>query len=402
MGLRSWMRSLFEPSQPEQRIFDPANWGIPPPGMAGTGAYAGDPRTPESSLQAMAIWAATNLIAGVGSTLPLDTYRKLPDGTSRQIDNPKLIEDPGGDGYGRPDWLYQYFMSKLLRGNAYGRLGIADRSGYPAQIVLFDPADVYGWRDPLTGQATWTVRGVRQTEPIWHQRMYPMPGCLLGMSPIERHALTIGQNLSAARFGAQWFNDGAHPSSVLRNTEAQINDEKTAREIKARYMAAVHGSREPVVLGRGWEVHQIQVSAEESQFLATQRYTAADCARIYGPGLPEILGYETGGSLTYNNPEHRRTDLLTFAMDPWLTRAEQMFTALLPRGQYAKFNRGALLRTDLLTRYRAHAIGIAARFLHPGEARGIEELPPLTEVQKAELEAMNTTPPAIDPGKGAS
>jgi HK97 family phage portal protein len=383
----------------EQRIFDASNWAIPAPSASGIAPYSADPRTPEAALQAVAIWGATNLIASVCSTMPIDTYRRLPDGTSVQVDSPALITDPSGEGYGVEDWLYQYLMSQLLRGNAYGQLGAADRSGYPAQIVLFDPASVYGWRDRTTGEAQWVVGGVRQTAPIWHQRMYPAAGQLLGLSPIERHALTIGQNISAAQFGARWFSDGAHPSSVLRNTEAQISGEKEAREIKARYMAAVHGTREPVVLGRGWEVSQIQVSAEESQFLATQRYTAADCARIYGAGLPEILGYETGGSMTYANVEQRSTDLLTYTLDPWLTRTERMFTALLPRGRYVKFNRGALLRTDLLTRYRAHAIGIAARFLHPSEAREFEDLPPLTDAQTADLATMSTTPPA-DPGGG--
>jgi len=57
----------------------------------------------------------------------------------------------------------------------------------------------------------------------------------------------------------------------------------------------------PVVLGQGWKFQAIQVNPEESQFLETQKYTAAECARIYGPGVAEILGYETGGSMTYAN-----------------------------------------------------------------------------------------------------
>ncbi len=396
MGLLDRIKRAFGR---EERAFDPSNWAIPAPGAEGMSSFARpDLRQPESALQSIAIWSATNLIANLGSSLPIDTFRKTADGAVA-IGAPKLIEDPGGEGHGLPDWLYQYFMSQLLSGNTYGQLGAADRNGYPAQIVLYQPDTVRGTRDQWTGKVTWQVMG-RQMDTVWHRRAYPMAGRLLGMSPIEHHALSIGQNLSAARFGAQWFTDGAHPSSLLRNTEQTI-DGDTAREVKARYLASVHGTREPVVMGKGWEHHAIQVTAEESQFLETQRYTAADCARIYGPGLPEILGYDSGGSMTYANVEQRSTDLLIYTLDPWLTRTEAMFTSMLPRGQFVKFNRGALLRTDLLTRYRAHAVGIAAHFLLPDEARGYEDLPPLTEAQAASLAVINITAPSISDGKGA-
>jgi phage portal protein BeeE len=119
--------------------------------------------------------------------------------------------------------------------------------------------------------------------------------------------------------------------------------------------------------------------------------TSAECCRIFGPGIAEILGYETGGSLTYQNIEQRNLQLLIYALDPWLTRLERALSALLPRPQQVKFNRGALLRTDLLTRYRAHAIAIRAKFGTQDEARELEDRPPLTPAQIDQLQELGGT-----------
>ncbi|MDJ0461561.1 phage portal protein [Streptomyces sp. H27-C3] len=329
----------------------------------------------ESSLQKVAVWAAVDVIASLVSTLPLDVYRGVGK-ARKELDKPKVMVDPAGDGYGLDDWVYQYMLSLLLRGNTYGTVGDRDRLGNPKQVVLYHPDEVQGWRDPKSGEPQWRAGGKKvPADEMWHRRAYPVPGRLLGLSPVEHHAMTIGLGLAASRFGMQWFEDGAHPSGMLTNDAAL--DAGQARTAKERFMASLRGSREPVVLGQGWKWAPISVSANESQFLETQRYTSAECARIYGPGMPEILGYDTGGSMTYANVEQRSLDLLTYALDRWLVRTERMFTGMLPEGQYAKYNRSALARTDLLTRFRAHAIALQNRWEVVNEVRDLEDMAPV-------------------------
>lgn len=345
-----------------------------PSASGGTFARVNLART-ESSLQKVAVWAAVALQASVLSTLPIDVYQGRGK-ARKEVDPPPLMIDPAGDGYGLEDWLYQYLFSLLMRGNTYGKVADRDRLGNPTQVVLYHPDEVQGWRDPKTGLPEWRAGGVKvESADMWHRRAYPVSGRLLGLSPIEHHASTIGLGIAATRFGEQWFGDGAHPSGMLTNDQAL--DAKQARTAKERFMASVRGTREPLVLGQGWKYQQIQVSANESQFLETQGYTAAECARIWGPGLPEVLGYETGGSMTYSTVEQRSLDLLRYTLNPWLVRAERMWTSMLPPGQYAKFNRAALLATDLLTRYRAHAIALQNRWKVVNEVRDDEELTPV-------------------------
>ncbi|MDT9689394.1 phage portal protein [Streptomyces sp. P9(2023)] len=345
-----------------------------PSSTASTFASVNLSRT-ESSLQKVAVWSAVNLISSLTATLPVDVYEGQ-GAARRQLPLPKVLVDPAGDGYGRVDWTYQYMLSLLLRGNTNGNVADRDRMGHPTQIVLYHPDEVQGWRDQKSGLPQWRVGGESiDADDMWHQRAYSVPGRLQGLSPVAFHAQTIGLGIAALRFGVQWFEDGAHPSGLLTNDNAL--DAKQAKTAKDRFMAALRGSREPVVLGQGWKYQQIQVAPEESQFLETQKYTSAECARIYGPGMPEILGYDTGGSMTYANVEQRSLDLLTYTLDPWLVRTEDMWSSLLPGAQYAKINRAALARTDLLTRYRAHAIALQNRWEVVNEVRDIEDMQPV-------------------------
>ncbi|WP_438478966.1 phage portal protein [Streptomyces asiaticus] len=366
--------SLFFRQQREQRA-PFAEPPIPRPSEAASTFANINLSQAETSLQKVAVWAAVNLQASLLSTLPLDVYRG--EGKARQtLPTPPLLKDPSGEGFGIEDWLYQYMLSMLLRGNTYGTVAARDPMGLPTQVVLYHPDEVQGWRDSEDGMPRWRVCGKTvPNEQMWHRRAYSVPGRLLGLSPVAHHALTIGLGLAATRFGVQWFEDGAHPSGLLTNEEPL--DQKTAMTAKQRFMAALRGSREPVVLGKGWKYQQIQIAPNESQFLETQQYSSAECARIYGPGMPEILGYDTGGSMTYANVEQRSLDLLTYTLDPWLTRTERMFTAMLPDGVYAKYNRAALARTDLLTRYRAHAIALRNRWSVVNEVRDIEDMTPV-------------------------
>lgn len=347
---------------------------IPPNSQVGglNYAYVDLSRT-ESSLQKVAVWSCVNLVATIGETLTLQYFPRPRE----QEPLPGWLADIGGDGYGTPDWLWSFFYSAMLRGNVYGKvLARNPRFGLPTQIGLQHPDAVRAYQD-TDGRATWNYNGKDvPAAQVWHKRLHTAPGQLVGLSPIALQAMTIRTGISALQFGAQWFSEGAHPSGIL-TTEKDL-DQKQSMTAKERFLAAIHGRREPVVLGGGWKYQQIQISPNESQFLETNNYTAAECCRIFGPGFAEILGYETGGSLTYSNIEQRSLDLLTYAVDPWLVRAERALTALLPDPQAkVRFDRAGLVRTDMFTRIKTAAIELQNRIKVVNEIRDENELGPV-------------------------
>jgi HK97 family phage portal protein len=334
----------------------------------------------ETAMQSVAISAATDLIASLGSELPVRVYRGR--GANRvELPVPRHLEDPGGDGYGLPDWSYQALMSWLYRGNLYGQIlerAPIGETGYLKTVVLFHPDRVSGWLGD-DGRPNWAVAGAPDIprSAFLHRRVNPLPGQVLGLSPISYHAVTIGVNLASQQFGWQWFRDGAHPSAILQSTEREVN-KTLADEVKSRFMAALRGRREPLVIDRGWKYERVQITPEESQFIETMGFTAAECARLFGPGIAEVLGYAVkGASLTYSNIQDRGLHLLTYALNKWLKRLERLLSEFLPRPQYAMLDRDALLETNTLQRFQSHQIALAAKFKTINEVREREHLPPV-------------------------
>lgn len=349
----------------------------------GTGAANVNGANIETAQQSIAIRGAVDLIASIVSELPADVYSG--DGPTRRKQRmPATLADPSGDGSGLEDWTYRLVYSWLYRGNAYGDILAADNRGEQKilrQVDLFHPDKVVPRVED--GVVKWSVNGQDYTGRMMHRRVNPVPGQVQGLSPIAAHAAPIGLNISTTRFGKGFFDADANPTGILRNNLAGINAEQ-GRSVKQTFMAALRGSREPIVMGRGWEFSQLTVNPEESQFLGTMGYTSAECARIFGPGVAEVLGYESGGSMTYANVQDRDISLLKYAVGKWIRRAERTMNLFLPANQYVIMNRDALLETNTLQRYQAYASALGNQpWKLVNEVREKESLEPLEEPEPA-------------------
>lgn len=388
MGI--WFRS---PPKPETRSF------VPPWLLTGSDrGYAHiDGSQIENAQQSVAIRAAVDLIASICSELPIDIYTgKGP--ARREMPMPGYLEDPDGSGYGLADWIYQLVFSWAYRGNVYGEELSRSSKGFLQQVELFHPDRVSGRMQD--GEPVWQVNGRTVERGFFHRRVNPVPGQIVGQSVISLHADTIGVTLASTRFGKGWFDSDAQPVGILRNNLAGV-DPNQAQTIKQRFMAALKGNREPVVMGRGWEWQTLSVTPEESQFLGTMGYSEAQCARMFGPGIAEILGYETGGGMTYANVQDRDIQLLKYAVGKWIRRIERVLFDFLPRPQTAVINRDALLETNTLARYQAHQLATGGKaWKSVNEVRELENEPPVTggnEVVPAPAAPPEPTPPANDP-----
>lgn len=366
-----WTRGSRRPEQVAARSTYPISFNEYLALRAGDGIQM---TTMEDALRGVAVGSAVDLLAGVTSELPIEVYSGTGVNRVRRP-TPGNLEDPAGDGDGVANWLYMLIASWLLRGNNMGAI-LDQRSTYIAQMDLWDPdvtiPEVSG------GKVTWSHRGRPVTEPFWHGRVHPLPERVLGQSVIGRYAPQLKMPLAAQRYGLNWFERDGRPGSVLSNDQTDIftfNDDQI-RSIKTRFMAGLSGT-EPSLLGRGWSWQQVQIKPEESQFLATIGASEAQCARMFGPGVAEVLGYESGGSMTYTNVDSRMLQLFILTLGKWLQRADRVLSMMLPRPQYAMLDRDAILATTTLQRYQAHASALKAQWKVPNEVREVEHLAPV-------------------------
>lgn len=337
--------------------------------------YAGVPVNDDQAMRLSAVWGCVDLIAEIVSTLPFDEYRKTgPGGTPIEQPEPRLLADPGGDGYGFEVWARQVMTSWLLRGNVYGLIHALDDRAYPTTIEILHPDRIAYRRQG--GRHQWFL----DSEPIdawpngdallWHVPAYSVPGSVMGLAPISYAAQTIGLGIATQKFGAQWFGDGAHPTAMLVGDDTISEEDAIA--LKKRIMSAMYDNREPLILGAGHRLEAVQVAPDESQFLETIKANADDVARFFFRRPPG-----EGGEITYANVEARSIDLLTYTINGWLVRLERALTRLRPRGRYIKANAAAMLRTDTKTRYEAHALALRSGLSSPDERRLLEDMPPI-------------------------
>lgn len=323
-----------------------------------------------------AVAGAVGLMSDIVSMVPFHAYRDR-DGIAQQMPaQPSIVANPS-TSVPTMAWKAQAVVSWMLWGNLYGLVVATDHLGYPTAVELLDPAQVACVERP-PANPQWIVAGkaIDPSRFLHVPGRYVRPGSVLGLAPLERHRDTYGLAIAARRYGAEWFRDGAHHDGVLSTDKAV--DSEQAKTIKARFVAAVRKRREPVVLGSGFKFARTTGNPSESQMVEVEASVVGRIARIMGVPVEMIGGSSgTGGSITYANREQRAVDLLTYSVDPHLCRLEDLQTRCLPRPQYSKATRGALLRTDLLTRYRAHDIAIRAGFATVNERRALEDEPPL-------------------------
>lgn len=342
---------------------------------------AGVAVNPETAMRLSAWWSCVELVAGVGSSLPLDEFRKV--GTE-QIEVPlsMLFADPDPDpSVSAVAWRAQVLRSVTSRGNAYADL-LGAEMGTPTGAVTVHP-DLVEWKyeKRRNGRMSWEVyvAGVhRDRWPLgdfWHFGLFQQAGSPVGMSPVQYHRNTIGASIAAQRFGQQFFDRNGLPT-VLLQMPGNPGDAE-AKRLKEKVIEATSGSREPLVLPDQIKYNKISIDPEDSQFLDTQRYGVEEIARIVLGGFVELVGgaVSGGGSITYANREQRMADFIALSLAPrYLVPLESALSALVPRGRYVKHNVDALLRADLQGRFNAYKLNAEISSLMGGAPYTVNDM----------------------------
>lgn len=334
----------------------------------------------ESQLALVPVYAAVRLIADSIASMPLQQYRKTTDGRS-PMPLASVFETPANHGT-RVDWIVRCMSSLLLRGNAYGlRVG----GGYTPNMVEWLNPDKVQWLD-----GRWRYNGTPlDAAELLHIPAVVLPGERLGLSPIGACSATMTTGLETQRFMKDWYRNKAVPGMVFKNTEATL-DADVADKVKERLRGTLRAG-DPFVTGKDWTVDVVKLSADDAGFVASAKLNATQIANIFGIP-PEMIGGETGKSLTYSTVELNQIHFVTNTLRPWLVRLEAAFSALLPKPQYVKFNVDSMIRADTKTRYEVHQIARTIGLNNIDEIRAIEDMDPLPNEQGQDYTPIKAAP----------
>lgn len=338
----------------------------------------GDPTTTQygiaDAFKLSAVIACVQLRANLIGQLPYGSYLPGEGGSPVEVKvQPEFVTAPSK--MPRSFWLRQMSVSRDIWGNAFGAVAARDAAGYPKLVEWLSPALTTAREPWLMGPLEVTYNGVPfPVEDLIVVPGFPVPGSQLGISPLERSGL-IELSHRAQEFGRDWFRNGAVPSTWVES--AKPIDASQAERIRESIMRSWR-NRKPAVLGSDLTVKANEVKADESQFLDTMRHVQVDICQVFSVPPEEIGVASAGSSITYANREQKAQQILVNGINSDLVLIQEVFTANIPRPQYVRFSTGALLRSDLKTRYESYAIALGQKpFLGVDEVRSLEERPPM-------------------------
>lgn len=361
-------------------------------------AFAGGPTaagihvTPDTALRTAAVYRCVELLASLPAFLPLQVYRRHPSGVGADAatDHPnhQLLFHQPNDWQVSYQWRQAMGTSLFLRGNGYSAV-VWNKDGAIDKIVFLHPDRVQVYVDQ-EGIPVYRVRAHPVLGPwLWlsrfemHHLWVNSTNGYIGIGPIETTRETIGLAQGAEEYGARLFSNGAQVSGILSLPAGIAKEAKEAAKLSwqeaHRGVGQAHGT---AVLPGETKFTPIQMTSVDAQWLEMRKFSVEDIGRIFGvPGdFLNMSGHVQGG---VTGVEQRFLSFLATRLDPVLVCWEQcmqrdFFTPDERDKVYPRFHRAALLRTDLLTRYRAWAIGRQWSWLTRNNILGFEDMNPDT------------------------
>ena len=348
-------------------------FGHPIPGAGGSG-YGAIP----------AVSRASNLIVDTIVMLPWHVYRdeteRLP--TPDWIGDPQALRldgrvvDPGAvddTRQSRFDFWSQWLLSALWFGDGFVYVPTRDVTGAPKPpLWVLHPHDVElrdgrYWVSDIELAST-SIIHLRGQTPIVDGR---------GTGVLDRFGtdLSIAAALRDYTLGA--YTAGV-PAGYLKTSAPNLSQEQ-ADALKARWLSQ-HGGlqRSIAVLNATTEFHPLTWSPNDLAATEFAGITLGQIANMFGVP-PYLLGAPTDSN-TYANVEARRIELYQLTLQPWISRAEDVLDAQLPRGTEVKIKVDGLLRSDTKTRYEAYDIAVKGGWMTENEVRALEGYPPLAQL----------------------
>lgn len=386
---RRALGALFAPSPaptPELRsgLAEPEEWLWE--ALGGRRLLGGERVTVETALALDAVYACVALVAGQVAALPLKVFagagreRRTLDRDPRY----RMLHDAPNPEQAADVWLEQATAHLLLWGNAYLEK-IRNRDGVVDELWAIRPSRVHPYRDER-GVKRFRVDGVSAEDgsDFGEDRILHVPGLgldgLAGMSVIGLARQSFGSALARTKHEAHLYENDATPGGIL-SVQGEL-DPDAAERIRGQWERLHKGAENRAriaVLEAGATWQQVGMPLEDLQFIDRERFTVGQVARLFGVP-PEMVGGESGGSLTYANVESRGQHFLTFTLNRWLVRLEKGLKRdpdLFPeRTVYPEFVRAAMLRTDSRTRWQTYEIGRRIGVYSPNDIRELENLEP--------------------------
>ncbi len=361
--------------------YDPAFAAI----LGGGYTYSNVIVTEQTALGLSALYRAVNVIAGTLATLPLKTYRTLPNGERERVAS--FLDSPAGpDSVTAFEWKETVALHLVLHGEAF-LLHVYNNGGALIGLHPIHPQAVHVERasglpeNKLFKVSLENGSQVTLTAKDLTHVVGPSTDGLRGMGLLQvaRNSLGLGQ--SAERAAAQLWGRGALVQGIITPADGEELTQEEAVSIKANLDSALFGQDNAggmPIINRILKVQPWQLNAEELQFLQSRVFQVEEISRW--TGVPPHLLMQTDKQSSWGTgiAEQNRA-LGRFVLLPWCSRLTERLSRLLPQPRFCEFDFKGLEAGTPESEINLLLAQVNGGLITLNEARRIQNLPPLDD-----------------------
>lgn len=338
----------------------------------------------DAALNYSAAWCATRVISEAVGSLPLLTYRRMPDnGRELATDHPlyELLKFSPNESMGSTVFREGRTMHQVNYGNGFAEIEVERR-----QIVALHPIHPSRVHAPTKSERAqgwaYSVRNNDNSQVLMRRdEMLHVPGVLSedgvwGKGVIQYARESLGFANAVEQHGADYFGSGAQPKGIL--TAPGMKDPEQRRNMRKEWKE-VHGSNngEIAIFPPESKYSPITIGNEDSQFLETRKHNINEFARWYRVPAHMLGDLERA---TFSNIEQQSIDFIAYSLLPWLRKwEEELMRKLLSEAEreeyFIEFNLAGLLRGDISSRMTAYQLALQNGIMTINEVRRLENLP---------------------------
>ena len=348
---------------------------------------AGVSVSPTGSLGLAAVYRAVSLISGTIATLPLKSYRDLPDGTRKRVES--FLDQPGGpDGLTQFEWTELVLVHLLLWGNAY-LLHLVGGAGqlvglvplHPSAVDVKQPqnedeaARIFPWTKYFT--VTMADGSQRDLTPLelTHVTAMSTDG-VKGLSPIGTCRQAIGTGLAGETAAAKMFESGGFIAGLVTTLEdVDVDESKAIKASLDAKLSGVDNAGRWAFVNRNLQFTPWTMPATDAQFIESRIHQVEEVSRIFGVP-PHLLGQTEKQTSWGTGVTEQNRGLSRYTLMGWTSRLEQRVSRLLVNKQLCEYDYAGLLQGSAQEELQMLIDQVAAGLLTVDEARAIRNLPP--------------------------
>lgn len=345
---------------------------------------SGQAVTPNSALTVPAFYAGLRILCGPPANLPLDVKRRLGDRREDASDTGLwhvLRRRP--NRWQTPSQFKRMLQAHtILRGNGYALI-VRSRGELKELIPLNPDRMEVRQEDDLSVRYFYSRRAGGRVE-LRQDEVFHLVGLTLdgvkGVSVLTYAREALGESLAMAAHGGTMFKNGARVSGMLKHPgklgeEGRDNLKASLDEFRAE------GERDGkvMILEEGMSFERVALTAVDAQWIESRKFSRTDILMFLG--VPPFMVGDTEKSTSWGTGIEQQTNgFITFTEEDWLTMWEEtIHRDLIPANDaqlYVRFNRSALVRSDIKVRYGAYVQALQWGIMNPDEVRALEDLNP--------------------------